>query len=56
MLSLFKSDPKKKLQKQYAKKLEEAMQAQRNGKIELYGRLTQEAENISKQIDNLKQQ
>ncbi len=54
MLSLFKSDPIKKLTKQHEIKLEQAFQAQRNGNIRLYSELTFEAEKIEKQIADLK--
>lgn len=53
MLSFFKSDPTKKLRKQYEAKLEEAMHSQRNGDIETYSRLTAEAEAIVNEIDAL---
>ncbi len=54
MFGLFKSDPKKKLEKEYAKLLEQAMNAQRNGNIELYGELSQKADNILKEIGKIK--
>lgn len=54
MLNLFKSNPIKKLEKQYAKMLEEAMQAQRNGKMDVYAKISADAEKIGKQIDDLK--
>ena len=50
MFNLFGSDPLKKLKKQYAEKLEAAMHAQRNGDIEKYSRLTEEAAQIDKEI------
>lgn len=56
MFKLFQSDPTKKLEKQYAAKLEEARDAQRNGKIPLFAALTAEAEAIALRIDELKQQ
>ncbi len=55
MFSLFKSDPSKKLNKLYDAKLEQAMQAQRNGDIRNYSQLTFEAEEIHKQIKKLEQ-
>ena len=51
MLSFFKSDPAKKLRKQYYEKLEKAMTAQRNGDIRTYSLLTAEAEQLQKQIE-----
>jgi hypothetical protein len=47
---MFKSDPTKKLNKQYNIKLEQAMQAQRKGDIKSYSLLTAEADEIHKQI------
>ncbi len=53
MFSIFKSDPRKKLQKSYEKKLEEAMFAQRNGDIKSYSMITAEAQNILEEIQKL---
>lgn len=53
MFGLFKSDPTKKLRKQYDAKLEQAMLAQRKGDIKTYSMLTSEAEGIWKQIESL---
>lgn len=53
MLSFLKKDPIKVLQAEYAKKLTEAVEAQRNGKIELYANLTVESEAILKKIETL---
>ena len=53
MFSFLKSDPKKKLEKQYAKKLEEARNAQRAGKMPLFASLSAEAEAIGKELDAL---
>ncbi len=54
MFKLFRSDPTKKLEKQYAQKLEEARDAQRAGKIPLYATLSAEAEEIGQRLDELK--
>jgi molybdenum-dependent DNA-binding transcriptional regulator ModE len=54
MFGIFKSNPIKKLEEQYARKLTEAVEAQRNGKIELYANLTVESEEILKKIEELK--
>ena len=54
MFQLFQSDPIKKLEKQYARKLEEARDAQRAGKIPLFAILTAEAEEIGQRLDALK--
>ena len=54
MFKLFKSDPTQKLEKEYARKLEEARDAQRAGKIPLFATLTAEAEEIGQRLDALK--
>lgn len=56
MFGLFKSNPKAKLQKQYDKKLTDALHAQRKGDIRGYSMLTLEAQNIWEQIEQLEQQ
>lgn len=56
MFELFKSDPTKKLKKQYALKLEQAMTAQRNGDIKTYSQLTYDAEALLKKIEHLEGQ
>ena len=49
---LFRSDPKAKLEKQYRAKLEEAAKAMNEkGDRALHARLTEEAEEIGKQLD-----
>ncbi len=53
MWSLFKSDPENKLKKQLAQKREQALHAQRNGDIRLFASLTQEAEAILKQLQQV---
>lgn len=54
MFGFFKQDPRKKLQKQYEQLLEQSVHAQRNGKIELYGQLYEQASKINEQIEELK--
>lgn len=54
MFSIFKKDPIKKLNKAYEIKLEQAMLAQRNGDIKSYAMITEEAENIAKEIAKYK--
>lgn len=46
-------DPKKKLEKKYQKLLEDALNAQRNGNIELYSELSSEADKVLKEIEGL---
>jgi len=53
MFSLFKKDPIKKLKKSYEQKLEQAMNAQRNGDIKAYSYITSEADMLYKQIKKL---
>lgn len=55
MFGWFKSDPRAKLQKQYEALMGKAVEAQRNGKIELYGQLSQEAEKVLIEIKKLEQ-
>jgi len=54
MLGWLKSDPGKKLQKRYEKKLEAAMLAQRKGDIRTYSLLTEEASHLYREIQALK--
>lgn len=56
MFGLFKSDPSKKLRKQYDIKLEQAMLAQRKGDIKTYSMLTAEAEALWEKIEALQKQ
>ncbi|EMP56606.1 hypothetical protein MSNKSG1_04706 [Marinobacter santoriniensis NKSG1] len=53
MFSLFKTDPTKKLKKEHALKLEQAMKAQRNGDIRSCSQLTLEADEIYKRIQEI---
>ncbi|MGO3345993.1 MAG: DUF6435 family protein [Marinomonas sp.] len=51
MFSFLKSDPIKKLDKEYGQLLEKAMQAQRRGDIKLYSELTAQAEMVKAKMD-----
>ncbi|TQV74933.1 Lacal_2735 family protein [Aliikangiella marina] len=51
MFGLFKSNPTKKLRKEYDALLEKAMHAQRKGDIALYSELTAESEKLWEQIE-----
>jgi hypothetical protein len=53
MFSFFKSDPVKKLKKEYELKVTEAMNAQRNGDIKSYSSLISESEKMWTQIQAL---
>lgn len=55
MFGLFKTDPLKKLQKQYNKTLHDAMQAQRHGDIRIYAELSTEADKIYQKIKLLEE-
>lgn len=54
MFSFFKKDPIKILDKRYEAKLEQAMNAQRNGDIKSYAMITAEAEEIKIKMLELK--
>lgn len=53
MFALFRRDPRKKLRKAYDAKLAAAMQAQRNGDIRSYSLLTQEADALWQELQQL---
>ena len=53
MFGLFKKDPLKKLEEQYRKKSEEAINAQRNGDIETFSQLSFEADKLLKELEKL---
>jgi len=55
MFGLFKSNPTKKLRKQYDSLLERAMHAQRNGDIKTYSMLTAESETLWEKIQTLEE-
>lgn len=52
-MSLFKRNPKKKLQHAYQQKLEAAMHAMRHGDIRKNAELTAEAEAIKAELEKL---
>jgi hypothetical protein len=54
MFSFLKKDPLKKAEKQYKSKLTEAMNAQRSGDIQGFAKLSQEADEILKGMEVLK--
>jgi hypothetical protein len=56
MFGLFKSNPAKKLQRQYDKVLEQSMNAQRKGDMRLFAELTTQAEGLWKQISELEKE
>lgn len=56
MFGFLKPDPARKLRKQYDAKLDQALQAQRNGNIRGYADLTAEAQAIWKELEPLENQ
>lgn len=54
MFGLFKSDPTKKLRKQYDTLSTDAMLAQRKGDIKTYSMKTAEAEQLWAEIESIK--
>jgi hypothetical protein len=54
MFNFLKSDPIKKLDKEYGVLLEKAMQAQRSGDIKSYSLLTEQAEAVKAKLDEAK--
>lgn len=56
MFGIFKSNPAKKLQKEYEILMKKAVDAQRNGNIELYAKLSTQADTIAKKLDELEKQ
>jgi hypothetical protein len=54
MFGLFKSDPTKKLKKQYNLLLEEARDIQRSGDLKAYARKLEEAELVWSEIEKLR--
>jgi hypothetical protein len=53
MFGFLKRDPLKTLRKHYAETLEKAMHCQRNGDIRQYSMLTEQAEQLYRQIREL---
>lgn len=51
MFGLFKKDPARKLEKQYARLMEEAMQLQRGGDIKGYAAKVAEAEEVQQKLE-----
>jgi len=53
MFGLFKKDKKKKLEKAYADLLTKATNAQRNGDMALFAKLSSDADKVLKEIDSI---
>jgi len=54
MFGLFKKDPVKQLEKEYAAILEKARDTQRSGDIRGYAKLMEESEEILKKIEKIR--
>ena len=54
-MSLFSSNPLKKLEKAYSKKSLEAIAAQRAGKVPRFAELSAELEEIGRQLDEARE-
>ena len=52
MFSWFKSDPSKKIKKEIQKKLAQATQYQRNGKLREYADVMKEVEELEKKLEH----
>ena len=55
MFSLLKTDPIKRLEKEVQKKMAQAVELQRNGKIKEFAQITEEIEALQKSIDTQRQ-
>lgn len=55
MFGLFKSNPIKKLEKQYAEQMQKAMEVQRSGDLKLYAKLIAESEDTAAKIQKLRE-
>ena len=54
MFGLFRKDPAKKLEAEYARLLEKARDIQRNGDVVAAAKVTAEAEEVGKRLDELR--
>ena len=54
MFGLFKKDPVKKLEKEYAAMMEKARDIQRSGDLKHYSRIIAESEELAKKIETLR--
>ena len=55
MFGFLKQDPIKKLEKEYESTLQKAMQYQRNGDIKTYSALSEKAQELYQEIQQLKE-
>ena len=54
MFGLFKKNPAKKLEKEYAQLMEKAMAIQRSGDLKHYAKLMEEGQSIQAKIQEIK--
>jgi hypothetical protein len=54
MFGWFKKDPVKKLEQDISSKYEQSVQLQRDGKLEEYGRMMKEIEDLQNQLEALR--
>lgn len=54
MFGLFKKNPTKQLEQEYAKLMEEARDIQRSGDLRAYARKLEEAEEVMKKIEAIR--
>jgi len=53
MFGWFRSDPAKTLERKIAKKYDEAVQLQRNGRLREYGALMKEIEDLESELETM---
>ena len=53
MFGWFRSDPTKSLERKIAKKYDEAVQLQRNGRLREYGALMKEIEDLEAELESM---
>lgn len=56
MLSFFRRDPIKKIEREYAAMLERARDAQRAGDIKLFAQLSGQADDLAQRLEELRRQ
>ena len=56
MFGLFKKDPLKSVTKKYHQLMGEAMNAQRNGNMALYAKLSSEADKLNQELERIKRE
>ena len=54
MFGFFKTDPIKKIQKEIKKKFAQSVDQQRNGKIQEYGEIMKEIQDLEEELERLR--